>query len=963
MSTHATVEPQALVARLMDLADDKSRQEFLRRHGSLVDAALIERLCGEVSRLVWSDVDKALHLAASARWLADVLDDDHSRALTARATANALHSAGENDRAQELYNLALERFDRIGERREAAITRSSALLNLAYLGDYGTVGEWEEAARTTFEALSDHLRLAILEHNYANILYRQDRWEEALARYRSAHGEFVRLGRPQDAAICLRNTGVCHISLHNFAEAFKVYEETRAYCRKEGLGRLVLQVDYNIAYLYHLRGEYRRALKLYRDVRRRTEAEGDDYHAGLCDLDQAEIFLEINMVDEAATLARQASDRFEKLRLPYESAKALTNSAIAHSRQGKRALALEELERAREMFLREKNRLWPALVDFYRAVVLHRDHRPGDAIRLAETAREVFTSSSLAPKAAMCELLLAEILLTVEEPRQALEVCGAALARLEDLELPALEHQAYFVRGQIEEALGEPAKALASYRQSHAWIEKLCSQLQSEDLKIFFLGDKRVVYESLVWLTMQNPDLPRREETAFDYIEQARSRSLCDLMSFRLHDLPPTQAAHHELAERVRRLREELNWYYRQVDLQQMRGGERSLVEVRKIRRSARAQEDQLLRALQELRVADQELGSLQSGGGIDLDTIRSSLPRQAVMVEYFIARGTIFCCVLDRAELTVVPLAAASRTLEIHRLLQFQLSRSIGEREKIVGLPALAEDATRAHLRELYEELVAPVAQLLTGEHLVIVPYGFLHYVPFHALFDGRRYLIDRFSVSYAPSAGVFHLCENKPSAWEERSLVLGVADKRAPLILEEAQAVAEALSEVTLLLGESASEEELRRRGAASRYVHIATHGLFRRDNPMFSAIQLGTSRLSLFDLYSLRLKAEMVVLSGCGTGLNAVLGADELVGLTRGFLYAGAHSVVVSLWDVHDASTALFMRRFYHHLAAPGTPRAQALRRTMAELRESYPNPYHWAPFVLVGNPGYPRRGPGE
>ncbi len=372
-----------------------------------------------------------------------------------------------------------------------------------------------------------------------------------------------------------------------------------------------------------------------------------------------------------------------------------------------------------------------------------------------------------------------------------------------------------------------------------------------------------------------------------------------------------------------------------------MRGGERSLEEVKKIRRSAHGKEDDLLRALRELRAADQEYGSLQSGDRIDLETIRSSLPEGAVLVEYFIARGTIFGCVLDRRELEILPLGAASKTQEIHRRLQFQLSRSMLGHEQIRDALPLIEEAVAAHLEDLHGELIRPVARRLTADHLVIVPHGFLHYVPFHALRDGGRYLIDRYSISYAPSAGVFRLCAAKPAVREQRSLVLGVADQRAPRILEEARAVAESLPEATLLLGEAASEDALKRHGASSRFIHIATHGLFRRDNPMFSAIQLGTSRLSLFDLYNLRLGAELVVLSGCGTGLNAVLGADELVGLTRGLLYAGAQSVLVSLWDVNDASTADFMRRFYHHLAR-GTHRARALQRTMLDLRETHPNP---------------------
>jgi CHAT domain-containing protein len=133
----------------------------------------------------------------------------------------------------------------------------------------------------------------------------------------------------------------------------------------------------------------------------------------------------------------------------------------------------------------------------------------------------------------------------------------------------------------------------------------------------------------------------------------------------------------------------------------------------------------------------------------------------------------------------------------------------------------------------------------------------------------------------------------------------------------------------------------------------VHIATHGFFRQDNPMFSAIQLGGSRLTLFDLYQLELGAELVVLSGCGTGLNVVESGDELIGLTRGLLYAGARSAMVTLWDVHDHSTAEFMSIFYRQLAHQGN-RARAARLAMLELRETCPHPYYWAPFVLVGKP---------
>ena len=142
----------------------------------------------------------------------------------------------------------------------------------------------------------------------------------------------------------------------------------------------------------------------------------------------------------------------------------------------------------------------------------------------------------------------------------------------------------------------------------------------------------------------------------------------------------------------------------------------------------------------------------------------------------------------------------------------------------------------------------------------------------------------------------------------------MLGIPDARAPLILEEVRAVAEIVPDAELFVGAQANEQVLRDKGSQSRLIHIATHGKFRQDNPMFSGIRLGDAYLNLYDLYQLKLNAELVTLSGCATGMNVVTPGDELLGLIRGLLYAGAHSLLLTLWDVHDQSTSDFMARFY-------------------------------------------------
>jgi CHAT domain-containing protein len=222
---------------------------------------------------------------------------------------------------------------------------------------------------------------------------------------------------------------------------------------------------------------------------------------------------------------------------------------------------------------------------------------------------------------------------------------------------------------------------------------------------------------------------------------------------------------------------------------------------------------------------------------------------------------------------------------------------------------------------------------------------------VPFHALFDGREHVIDTTDVSYAPSASIYLLCLQRESRRDGGSLIVGVPDERAPLIADEVRAVAAQLPGAEVLLGAEASVAALRSRAPAASVIHIATHGRFRRDNPLFSGIRLADSFLTLHDLNSLRLSADLVTLSGCGTGLNVVAAGDELRGLVRGLLGAGARSLLVTLWDIYDESTAEFMTRFYTALHS-GLNKAAAVRAASLGLRQAYPHPYYWAPFVLVG-----------
>jgi CHAT domain-containing protein len=170
-------------------------------------------------------------------------------------------------------------------------------------------------------------------------------------------------------------------------------------------------------------------------------------------------------------------------------------------------------------------------------------------------------------------------------------------------------------------------------------------------------------------------------------------------------------------------------------------------------------------------------------------------------------------------------------------------------------------------------------------------------------------------------------------------------------PHINEEVDALRALLPKGLFFVGREAREDKLRRYGPTAGKLHIAAHGIFRADNPMFSSLKLGESWLNLFDIFNLQLGAELTVLSACETGMSAVWEGDELLGLARGFLYAGTPSLVVSLWTVNDRSTAELMRHFYGELQK-GASKASALQKAVVAIKGIYPHPYYWAPFMLMG-----------
>jgi CHAT domain-containing protein/tetratricopeptide (TPR) repeat protein len=936
---------EELLTKLFRLQDEKSRKNYIDAHPELLNPSFAAQLADAVREHVRVDVTRAMALAECAIAIAERVRNHEALGKSLRAKGNVLWIKGQYRPAVKIYDRAIALFQKAGNASEVGRTLSTSIQPLSLLGEYRRALSVARRASAIFKRTGEDWRLARLEINTANVFRRRGYPAKALARYERAYTQLLPHKDTEGIGVALHNMAVCLINLNDFHKALKKYEEARKFCKRHGMPLLVAQADYNIAYLHYLRSDYTLALQILRKTHQACRENSDPYHSALCNLDQSEIYLELNLIGEAEDLARQAAGEFEQLNLGYEAMKALTNVAIALSRKGDAAGALTLFRQARHNAVAEQNAVWPWIIDLYQATLLLGQGQLAESQRLARAALNFFRSWPLPLKAVICHILLARADLQTNNFKSAHRHCSDALEVAETLGAPILAYQAHLLRGEVYETELNVQQARSSYETARVALEPVRGGLRGDELKIAFMKDRHEVYERLLRISLGRLSDSATADEAFTTMEEMKSHSLRDLLLSRARK---SSSARGMVERRVHEMRRELNWYYGRIEAE-LWSQEIHTSEIQQLQAKARLCEKTLQRILRE-HSWDSIDPTLRITTTLTPEKIRRSLDKETTLVEYCSVHDRIVAAVMTSENVEIFPLAPMSRVRDLLRSLRFQFSRARLHAKNTGQLNKSLTEATEVHLRALYDEVMAPLRNSLRGHRLVVVPHNVLHHLPFHALFDGSHYLVDSFAVSYAPSASIYSMCHNRRAKSSGRCLILGVPDSRTPYIAQEVQCVAATVSDSNVFVGQDATLDVLRNLGAESRIIHIATHGSHRQDNPLFSTIRLGDSYLNLYDLYDLRLPVQLLTLSGCSTGLNVVTGGDELLGLIRGLLYTGAQSLMLSLWDVNDHSTASLMESFY------GFPsnhnKAEALRSAMLEIRDHFPHPYYWAPFVLIG-----------
>lgn len=931
--------PEECVAALEQMPDAAQQQAFLSQSGVQPSLALVEACSRRIRELCYKDPASAEILANTNLHLASLVDTPTAWALANRSRAQVLYTMRRAAAAAPYFERAVELFTEVGLELEASRTLVTQMDNLIYLSRYDEAAKLESRARATLEKANDVHYLARLETALGNLYYRLDRFQESLAHYDAA-----RPGPDDPFSPAAIGMGRGHVlaDMNRFDEAVEAYRTTKRHCQQHGLDLWADIADHGIARMHFLRGNYSTALRMLEETRKKHESRNDSRRVGMVDLERVEIYLQLNLFEDAAAIASRSFDVFDRLGNRYEAAKCLAFLGVARFKLFNDCDAERAFLRAREILAQEGNETWVAVVDLWRARLSMRRRDFPEAQQLARAAADAFERQNVPVWAADAWVLSAQSLHALGESAAAVEDAQRALRGLEGFHAPWVSYQAFNTIGRLRELEGS-TEAEELYLRAVSELESLRGNIRLDELRMSFGKDKYEVYENLVNLKLNRGDFA----SAFDFVERSKSRTLIDLLERNLETVWDSSADESPRLQRVRKIREELNILYSRVN----DVASRTRVSVDEVKR----REHELMELLREVGEEKSGWATLQSMDLPNVAEVQQMLDVDEVLVEYYSIGDEFQAFVIGADDYHVVRCVTTSRSIRASlRGLHFQLSKFHLEPLYVQRRAMALLAATQHHLQELHLQLIAPLERFLgRRRRLIIVPHQSLHYVPFHALFDGARHLIDVYEMTYAASASVLKICRERRSARsaDAQDLILAVADELTPHIRDEAEALRQLLPSALVFTDSEAGEHNLRRYGSSAATIHIAAHGIFRPDNPMFSLLRLGGSWLNLYDIFNLQLGADLITLSACETGMNAVSEGDELLGLSRGFLYAGASSLVVSLWNVNDRSTALLMRRFYEELRN-GATKSGALRQAILDVKQDFPHPYYWAPFILLG-----------
>lgn len=812
-------------------------------------------------------------------------------------------------------------------------TLANALIDV---GHYAEAAQWFGQARTDYMSTGDDLAAARMAVGHVGVLAYLGRLAEALELAIASEPALTQSSQSEP-------------------------EDLRR------LGKLLM----NQGILHELRGQLEEALLVYERQSPIAQQTGDHYMEAQLENNRATVLMRMGAFPEALSAYRRAESNFARLNAKTDLLRLYINLGNLFTLLGHYTEATTMQEQAE----RELSTLPDFQQPRYRLAVLRallflRSQTPieQNLLDALQQAQLYFAQSGPLLEEGLTLVLLGRCALQRNELQLGEAFFIQAAERMANGGDRTLEYRIQHGLAGVAQRRLDIQSAIQHYEKALEQIESIRHELQIEMYRAAFMTDKLDVYQDMTAFYVDLGDLER----AFAVIERAKSRLVAEKLAHRL-TVEANRAATTDLetrawADQLNSTLHELDALYTQAEIERWQQSDDLTAAPLTTKVVAVQQKEADVHKLVQMIQHRQPLISpILSDQRVTLAQLRLQLGG-AHFLQYHFWRDRLFALVVDESdqlehlELVKLPDLEAERTaftLAIDRMLALLVQ--IGPERVVRYLPHLLENAQN-HLHNLYGMLIQPLQQHLSAANsLIIVPDGPLYYIPFHALFDGKTHLIEQHTVSYTPSATVLDLCL-RPQVYSDQSMLMGYDDQRLAAVAPELHSLAQLLPSATVFLGEQATTQAFAAHAEHCRLLHLATHAAFRYDQPMLSGLHLADRRLTLAEIVSLHLNAELVVLSGCETGRGQLRGAD-LLSLASGFLGAGARALLFSLWRVEDASTAQLMTHFYKAVLG-GHSNAAALRtaqldllmrgRTANDVQRLYSHPAFWAPFALIGRP---------
>ena len=923
-----------------------------------VTAALAEPGAPELRAAAWAF--KALCYAAwitepaQARPCADRVaqlqalepHDLELQALVAWTAGIAALTEGQLPGALQALDRAHVCFSRIPHVQHAAQTLVPQIVVLALMGRDDQAVQAGERALALFNQVGDGVAAGKVELNLGTILTRQDRHAEAARQYRRAAVRFAR-------ARALEFSVVADLGLANaltwqseFAEGQRIAQ--RALMRAETHG---LRVPQATAYLilgrqHLLGGRYHLALRVLVRASRMLELAGAAPQQRLeTEAALADTYHAVNLLPEAVSLYDRVLRLAEEIDAPIERARALLERARVMSRLAQPAQARADLQAARELFEQAGNSASVAGADLALAALQLAAGQPADALNRARAAGLALADSGIVGWQLEARALEATALARCGQPGHAAMLFEGLLVDAQAL--PPVQLSSHLGLAQLAHQAHDGTRARWHADAALCVVEEARALLPADEFRAAMAADA----EQALGLWLQLALDEGHAVGVLAAMERGRARAL-------QLGLQQRSRADHEDTRGT-----QLQWLRQRWREAVSEGQSQRAVDW--VRRT-RELEAELLEAhrRQVLAHPAPDLGEPDDGRcDFDPTELRAALqPREALVA--FQVHGTQLVACVATVQGVQWQQWPAEHLAEQVQGLRFQIEAVKYARAALAHHGARLQLRVMTHLQALYRTVWAPLLPLLQGcTRAVVVPHRQLHYLPFGALHDGSQWLLEQMDIELAPSAAVWLAGARARRAGQKaesavvpaRLLALGHSVAKLPHVTAELKAVAAAYGERALCLHDGAATAQALREGVqgpdAPDVLHLACHGEFRADSPAFSALRLADGPLSLHDLSHLQMDTRLVVLSACETGQSRLAPGDELLGLVRGFMLAGARQVLATLWAVDDEATAQLMGAFHERLAR-GERASAALRGAQRQLAAQGLHPFFWAAWALHG-----------